>query len=172
MKLSLKSIVESRSAVGSQLENPGDAVLIIRKHPRWLLLNCPCGCDQVIPVNLDQRAGQAWRIYRSREEKLSLFPSVWRDSGCQSHFIIRSDHIVLLGGRENYTYRWLADSDLLSLVTRVQEAWPRAGWVQYVEIADLLGEIPWDVLDACRYLVRAGAFTEGKGQLQSSFRHR
>lgn len=172
MKLSLKSIVESRAEVGSQLAEPGDAVLIIRKNPRWLLLKCPCKCDDVIPVNLDQRAGQAWRIYRGRYEQLSLFPSVWRDTGCLSHFIIWRGNIVLLGGREIYTYRSLADPDLLSLVPRVQEAWPRNGWVRYVEVADLLGEIPWDVLDACRYLVRLGALVEGRGKLRSKFRRR
>ena len=100
MNLSLKSIVESRAEVGSQLEAPGDGVLIIREQPRWLLLKCPCGCDDEIPVNLDLRAGKAWRIYRGRDEQLTLFPSVWRDTGCRSHFIIRSGHILLLGGKK------------------------------------------------------------------------
>ena len=167
--LSLKSIIQSRTEVGAQLVAPGDAVLIIRKQPRWLLLKCPCGCDDEIPINLDQRAGQAWRIYRNRDEQLTLFPSVWRDTGCLSHFIIRSSHILLLSEKEHYTYRSPTHPEFLSLVTRVQESWPSDGWVQFVEVADLLGEIPWDVLDACRYLVLVGVLVEGRGKLRSNF---
>ncbi len=170
VSLSLKSIVESRVEVGSQLATPGDAVLIMRGQPRWLLLKCPCGCDDEIPVNLDWRAGKAWRIYEGRDEQLTLFPSVWRDTGCLSHFLIRNGHIKLFGGSENYLYRSPAHPDFLSLVTKVQESWPRNGWVKYVEMADLLGEIPWDVLDACLYLARTGTLVKGRGKLRSNFR--
>ena len=170
MNLSLKAVVKLRAEVGSQLAAPGDAVLIIRGQPRWLLLKCPCGCDDEISINLDLRAGQAWRIYKGRDEKITLYPSVWRDTDCLSHFIIRSDHILMLGGNENYRYRLPVDSIFLRLVGRVQESWPNDGWVHYVEVADLLYEIPWDVLDAFRYLVRIGTFVEGQGKLHSYFR--
>ncbi len=172
MKLSLKSVVETRAEVGSNLNAAGDAILIFRHHPRWLLLKCPCSCNDVISLNLDQRAGQSWRIYNGKDDQLSLFPSIWRDSGCLSHFIIRNGHIVMLGERAPLTYRWLSDTALLSLANRVRQFWPQADWVQYVEVADLLGEMPWDVLDACRYLVRIGVLVEGKEQLQSCFRLR
>ena len=170
LTLSLKSIVESRGEVGSQLVAPGDTVLIIREQPRWMILKCPCGCDDEIPLNLDLRAGKAWRIYGVRDEQLTLFPSVWRDTGCLSHFIIWSGQILLFGGKEHHPYRSPVHPDLPALVTRVHESWPQDGWVQVAEVADLLGEIPWDVLDACRYLVRAGALVEGRGQLRSNFR--
>lgn len=172
MSLSLKSTVESRAEIGSQLAAPGDAALIVRNQPRWLILKCPCGCGDEIPVNLDRRTGQAWRLYRDRDKHLTLFPSVWRDTGCQTHFIIRNSQIFLLSGSEGYTYRWPASVELLSLATRVSESWPREGWVQYAEVADLLGEIPWDILDACRYLTRTGVLVEGRGQLRSNFRLR
>ena len=168
--LSLKSVVETRSEVGSQLVVAGDAVLIVRGQPRWLLLKCPCGCEDEIPINLDRRAGKSWRIYGVRDEQLTLFPSVWRDTGCLSHFIIWNGQILLFAGRDNYTFRSPTYSDIHSLATRVQEFWPRNGWVHCVEIADLLGEIPWDVLDACRYLVRTGALVEGRGKMRSNFR--
>ena len=170
--LSLKSIVESRSEVGSQLSIPGDAVLIKRGQPRWLLLKCPCGCDDEIPINLDRRAGKAWRIYGDTDEHLTLFPSVWRDTGCLSHFIIRNSNIMLFDGIESYLYQSSVNTDFLQLVERVQEFWPHDGWVQYVEVADLLGEIPWDVLDACLNLVQTGVLVEGRGKLRSNFRRR
>ena len=163
LPLSLRSVVQSRSEISSQLVAPGDAVLIMRGQPRWLLLKCPCGCDDELPVNLDWRAGKAWRIYGGRDEELTLFPSVWRDTGCLSHFIIRNGQILLIVGREFYTCRSPSRPDFPLIVKLVKESWPCEGWVDYVEFADELGEIPWDVLDACRYLVRAGVFVEGRG---------
>ena len=170
LTLSLKSIVQSRSEISSQLAAPGDAVLIIRGQPRWLLLKCPCGCDDEIPVNLDWRAGKAWRIYGRRDEQLTLFPSVWRDTDCLSHFMIRNGQILIMDGREFYTHRLPSHPDFLSIVKRVKEFWPREGWVHYVKVADELAEIPWDVLDACRYLVQAGVLVAGRGQRRSNFR--
>ena len=168
--LSIKSIVQSRAEISSQLALPGDAVLIIRGQPRWLLLKCPCGCDDEIPVNLDWRAGNAWRIYGGKDKPVTLFPSVWRDTGCLSHFIIRNGQILLIDGREFDTYRSPLHPYFRSTVNRVQEAWPPEEWVHYVQIADQLDEIPWDVLDACRYLVVAGVLVEGRGKRRSEFR--
>src|SRR5262249_8443189 len=135
----------------------------------WLLLKCPCGCGDEIPVNLDRRAGKAWRIYRSGKG-LTLFPSVWRDTGCQSHFIVWRDQILLFGERDDEVSQSPSHPDLLTLANRILAAWPRDGWISYVEIADLLGEIPWDALDACRYLARTGALIEGRADLRTQFR--
>src|SRR5258708_7376675 len=63
LTLALKSTVESRASAADLLKSPGDAVLIQRGQPRWLILKCPCGCGDEIPVNLDRRAGKAWRFY-------------------------------------------------------------------------------------------------------------
>ena len=64
--------------------------------------------------------------------------------------------------------RGTIDLELLSL--RVLNAWPRGRLVSYVEVADALLEIPWDVLEACRCLVQSGSLTEGgehkKGHFQ------
>src|SRR5205814_291355 len=98
LTLSLKAVVGSRADVAKQLQLPGDAVLIQRGQPRWLLLKCPCGCGDEIPVNLDKRAGKAWRLYGDAHAPVTLFPSVWRDTGCESHFIIWRGEILLFGG--------------------------------------------------------------------------
>lgn len=86
--ISLKAELDSRVGAANLLVAPGDAVLITRGQPRWLLLRCPCGCGEEMPVNLDARAGKAWRLYRRPHSGLTLFPSVWRDTGCESHFVI------------------------------------------------------------------------------------
>ena len=170
--LSLKSIVKSRSEISSPLSAPSDAVLIVRGQPRWLLLKCPCGCEDEIPINLDPRAGKAWRIYGLEEKNLTIFPSVWRDTGCFSHFIIWNGQILLMDGGDLSTTRSSLNRSLPLYANRLKKNWPRRGWIHYVDIADQMGEIPWDVLDACRYLVQAGVLKEGRGRLQSNFRKR
>ena len=170
MKLLLKSVVESRAQVDSQLVNPGDSVLIIRHRPRWLLLKCPCGCEDVISLNVDYRAGKSWRLYQGKGNRLSLFPSVWRDTGCLSHFIVRNGEIDLFGDREQSSHRWLPKVPAKLLANRIRRVWPHDGWVQCTEIADELDELPWDVLDACRNLVKAGVLEEGERDLGHTFR--
>jgi hypothetical protein len=169
-KIVLKAEVGSRAGVADILQSAGDAVLIQRGTPRWLLLKCPCGCGEDIPVNLDARAGKAWRIFRGERSGLSVFPSVRRDTGCESHFIIWRDWILMLGdgigggGSPHGTF------DVTGLAQRVLDSWPSGRLVSYVEVADGLGEIPWDVQEACRQLVRAGNLVEGVGDQRGSFR--
>jgi hypothetical protein len=170
LPLNLKSIVESRSEVGSLLCKPGDAVIILRGQPRWMILKCPCGCGEEIPINLDRRAGKAWRYYDRDGRGLTLFPSVWRDTGCQSHFVVRWGRILLL---DSYGEGDASSHlDLLDLVQRLRSAWPSRGMVSYIDIADQMGEIPWDVLDACRRLAREGVLVEGSAKQRTMFRRR
>lgn len=167
-KIELKDVVSSRAGVSDLLQSPGDAVLIERGVPRWLMLKCPCGCGEEIPVNLDKRAGKAWRLYRSKTG-MTLFPSVWRDTGCESHFIIWRDQIVTFGDYSGADNSPGPSLDLTQLARQVLAAWPTGSYVSYVDVADQLGEIPWDVQEACFRLVRAGFMIEGKGTNRGSF---
>src|ERR1700722_8970214 len=100
-QLHLMGVVSSRGEASAYLKAPGDAVLVERGRPRLLLLSCPCGCGEHFPINLDPRAGPAWRLYRNRTGAITLYPSVWRESGCYSHYIIWRDRILLFGGAED-----------------------------------------------------------------------
>jgi hypothetical protein len=97
-RISIKANVSSRASASEYLKRPGDAVIVERQGPRWLIMMCPCGCGAQLPINLDGRAGPAWRLYVSRKA-VSLYPSVWRDSDCKSHFIIRRNKIVMMQPR-------------------------------------------------------------------------
>ena len=167
-QITLQAEVTSRVGAAALLEKAGDAVLVVRGTPRWLLLRCPCGCGEEIPVNLDGRAGKAWRLYRAPSEGLTVFPSIWRDTGCKSHFVIWRGHILMFGaGRKSYSPR--DELDMGALSRRVLSAWPASGLSSYVEVADRLGEIPWGVLEACRDLVATGMLAEGKGVQRGTF---
>lgn len=69
-------------------------VMVERGKPRSLKLRCPCGADHILTVNLDQAAGLAWRL-NITGSSVSLFPSVWLETGCRCHFILRRNRIYI-----------------------------------------------------------------------------
>jgi hypothetical protein len=168
--LHLRNVVRSRSEVVGQLVSPGDAVLVERGVPRWLVMQCPCGCGAEIPINLDSRAGPAWRLYNHPKRGITLFPSVWRDTDCESHFIIRRDHIILFGHERDNRRGFMDDEEIKSLAALAASHLPEASYVSYVVVADALGAIPWDVLDSLHYLVRKKQAIEGTDDARGTFR--
>ncbi len=167
--LRLRRTVQSRGDASIYLKLPGDAVLIERGRPRWLLLSCPCGCGEEFPINLDSRAGPAWRIYLDKRTGVSLYPSVWRESGCESHYIIWRNKILLFRNYDDY-FDDAPQTDTLSVLSgAVLDQLPRAGLIEYSEIAEALNEVPWDVLMVCRHLVRTRMAREGTGKQRGSF---
>jgi hypothetical protein len=171
-KLNLKATVLSRGAASSYLKKPGDAVIVDRQGPRWLILMCPCGCGEEFPINLDSRAGPAWRLYKNQRTGLSLYPSVWRESECKSHYIIWRNKIFLFNRYEEDFYDTTQKEESLQFINDVREQLPIKGFVSYYDIAQVLDEIPWDVLMACRRLVREGFANEGSEKQRGTFRRR
>lgn len=72
-------------------------VLIRDAHgPRWLQFNCPCGCGEAVWVNLRRGAGPAWSLRVDNRGQVSLWPSVVRNSGCMSHFVLHSGRAYVI----------------------------------------------------------------------------
>jgi len=171
-RLNFLGIVQNRAAAAGFVKAPGDAVLVERGRPRLLVLSCPCGCGEELPINLDWRAGPAWRFYQHRRSGRSLFPSVWRETGCQSHFIIWRDRILVFGQAEEDLDIPSPTEEMKLFADAVLERLPDSGLISFGEIADSLDEIPWDVLTACRRLVRTGRAREGRGKQRGHFGRR
>lgn len=75
------------------LRNNASLVALVRRERlRNAVMNCPCGCGDVLVVNLDPEAGKAWRA-KVHQGALTLMPSVWRDSGCESHFVLWENRV-------------------------------------------------------------------------------
>src|SRR6185503_6541780 len=69
-------------------ERNHDVLVIVDRHgPRNVVFQCPCGCGEILSINVDAGAGRAWKMRRD-ETSISLMPSVWRAGGCGSHFIV------------------------------------------------------------------------------------
>lgn len=102
--LHLVGEAEYRDEAEAKLAKPGDATLVVRGRTRSVVMACPDGCGETLVVNIDPRAGKAWRM-DTRGEGLTLYPSVWRDGGCRSHFIVWRGFLIwcdrfILGNQE------------------------------------------------------------------------
>jgi hypothetical protein len=142
-------LLGERSSIGeaeSLLSRAGDLALVQRGELRWAVMFCPCGCGDTLRINLDGRAGPAWRVWRDARG-VTIYPSVWRDAGCGSHFIVWDSRVWLSGAWDE---QWNVESELEDSVLAKLGAEPRGA----LEIADELSEVPWRVHQALRTLER------------------
>lgn len=54
---------------------------------------CPCGCGDVIELNLLSGVRPCWTVREDSNGYPSVMPSVWRRQGCGSHFILHRGRI-------------------------------------------------------------------------------
>jgi hypothetical protein len=163
-RLVLKAQVEHRHEADTYLTQPGAAVLIFRGIARSVAIACPDGCGEVLTINLDRRAGPAWRCYAAGED-VTLYPSVWRTTGCESHFIVWRSKIYWCDRDEEL------DCAQDSVVERTLSALSNTADT-YLNIADGLGIEPWAVLSACNLLVRSGLAEASKQGSQTLYRRK
>ena len=57
-------------------------------------LCCPCGCGATIQLSLVAGDTPSWRVRRHFSGSVTLHPSIWRKTGCRSHFFLRRGRIV------------------------------------------------------------------------------
>ena len=155
-----QGVVETRGDALSAVPETGDVVLVSRSGTdRWLVFRCPCGCGTELPINLDKRTGPAWKLYYPGSQA-SLYPSVWRESGCEAHFILSRGRVWLLGGSDDdWSRDTVVDEVLLDLVRQTLTDVP----AHYFDIAEQVGAEPWETYEACRRLVRQDEAEQGRG---------
>jgi len=59
-----------------------------------IALQCPCGCGDKLEIMLLEEATPNWVLTSSDQDPPTLYPSVWRQSGCGAHFWLCEGHIV------------------------------------------------------------------------------
>lgn len=72
------------------------------KHPWLLAFKCPCGCQNLIQLNLLKDADPCWRFKVDKKRKINIYPSVWRTNGCRSHFLVQSSKIRWIPSGKSY----------------------------------------------------------------------
>lgn len=161
-RFTLKGEVVQRHEAEEKLRGPGSAVLVRRGVLRSIVIACPDGCGESLTINLDARAGPAWRFYRTGSG-ISLFPSVWRDSGCRSHFIVWDSRIYWCDLYDEL------DMPMENVILRVKDALPDH-FINYVDLSDQLDLIPWAVLSACNRLCQLGFALRGPDANKGEFK--
>lgn len=146
------------------LRDAGDVVLVERGRPRHLIVRCPCGCGDDISLNVDAEAGPCWRILR-RGDHLTVMPSVWRETGCESHFFLWRDEVDWL---DWYSY------DITTVDPALRERVASALRVDELksvhELAIEVDSSLHGVFRACRQLVAEERAIEGVGRDHGLFR--
>lgn len=64
-----------------------------------LIFKCPCGCNADIYLNLLKDAKPQWDYYLTNREEITVYPSIWRTTGCMSHFFIQKGKVVWASSR-------------------------------------------------------------------------
>lgn len=72
------------------------------KQPWLLAFTCPCGCQNIIQLNLLKDADPCWKYKVTKKNKINISPSVWRTTGCKSHFFVRKSKIDWVKSYESY----------------------------------------------------------------------
>jgi hypothetical protein len=72
-----------------------EVVYLAGERANWwaAAMKCPCGCGDVIELNLLRAAKPCWIATIEADSTVSLTPSVWRQRGCRSHFVMRFGRI-------------------------------------------------------------------------------
>jgi len=55
----------------------------------FVAMICPCGCGDVLYMNLLEEKRPRWSFNTNPDGTISLKPSVFRQKGCRSHFYFR-----------------------------------------------------------------------------------
>jgi hypothetical protein len=165
-KVNLLGSVEYRDEGEKILREAGDAVVVHRGMLRSILMRCPDGCGETLKVNLDPRTGKAWKL-DMRTGRATLYPSVWRDGGCGSHFIVWRGHVLWCDRFEEGNVEPIYD--VVALERRVLGVLHGPQLRSAEEIAAELDEIPWEVSRAGHALARRGLAICGSGKFRDWF---
>ena len=117
--------------------------------------------------NLDKAIQIALDVEELIYEVNSLSPSVWRQGGCESHFIVWRGRIIWCGRFEDDNREPAYDA---AFEAQVLAAMDISRFRSSYALTDQLNEIPWDVSRCARSLVARGLAESGTGAHRDSFR--
>lgn len=67
-------------------------VTVQADRPAFGFMLCPCGCGETLHLRFFGTRHPRWHVARL-SGPATVEPSVWRTSGCRSHFILRDGQI-------------------------------------------------------------------------------
>lgn len=91
--------VVDKTPSNASIENKQFVEVVYKNVPRWVLFRCPCGCGEMISLSLQKEHNPSWKLRTDALNHPTLWPSIWRNKGCMSHFWVKNGRI-----------HWCADS--------------------------------------------------------------
>lgn len=73
----------------------GDTIYILgeNEHIWSLAMKCPCGCGDLVQLNLVPGSRPLWNINKKENGNISILPSIHRTRGCKSHYYVSDSKI-------------------------------------------------------------------------------
>ena len=72
-----------------------DLIVTREDQEDWSIgMYCPCGCGETIELLVVPEAQSSWSFSIDYRGRPSLSPSVWRRTGCRSHFWLREGRVI------------------------------------------------------------------------------
>ena len=68
-------------------------VVIYHERPIWAIFCCPCGCGSIVSLSLQKVHSPKWAVTTEGSGRPTLYPSVWRNADCFSHFWISDGRV-------------------------------------------------------------------------------
>ena len=73
---------------------PGILYIFDNAGYHWqMVMLCPCGCGDVLFINLVDTHNPYWKYYLDNRSRITLRPSLHRKDRCRSHFFITKNKI-------------------------------------------------------------------------------
>lgn len=89
------TIIKRDITPSNDLINEAEFIAVFYKSkPIWALFKCPCGCGYVITLPLQKPHILRWSIHKSEFGRPTLYPSIWQNKGCYSHFWIEDGKVI------------------------------------------------------------------------------
>lgn len=74
---------------------PGRLMHMVDNGENWSVgFNCPCGCGDIIELLLLPDVDPHWTLTVDNINRPTLQPSVWKRTGCKSHFWLRQGRVI------------------------------------------------------------------------------
>lgn len=92
--------------VNRQYQYKRDELTIIggKGYNKWVHFKCPCGCNEVINLSLMKSHSPCWKLKIDLFSRPTLWPSIWKKDGCESHFWIKKGRIIWCEEEQDYGF--------------------------------------------------------------------
>jgi uncharacterized protein DUF6527 len=89
-----KSLVSVDSLANVTASLADDRLVLVGSGAKlkWLKFYCPCGCGEVLALNLMKSHSPQWSVCHEARNRITVWPSV-HSTKCGAHFFLRSNTV-------------------------------------------------------------------------------